>query len=292
MSNRSRYAVYGAVFGVLFPLAALAALAVDGGVRASNPVSFLGAAHQSQQLLWMIDTAPLFLGLFASLAGARQDRLHSLTDSLEVQVAGKTESLVAALAQAERLAEAIAHLAAHDPLTGLLSRHRFEEELDYWSQHATRYRHSIAYIFIDLDRFKAINDTLGHSCGGMYLTAVGQLLGSALRATDRLGRWGGDEFAVLMPKATEATATAVAEKIVTALATSDLTLNDRVMRASASIGIALLPAHATSAAGLLDCADRAMYEAKQLGGGHWRLSQPLDGHDRPAAPHGPPGQAR
>lgn len=286
MSNRWRYAACGAAFGLLFPLGALAFLAALGGVRASDPATFLTVAQQRHPLLWVIETAPFFLGFVAALAGARQDRFQSLTDSLEVQVASKTDSLVAALADAERLVETIAKMAARDQLTGLLSRHRFQEELDYWAQHASRYDHGIAFIFIDLDHFKKVNDTLGHRCGDIFLTAVGHLLGSTLRATDRLGRWGGDEFAVLIPDATEAAATAVAEKIITALASFDLTLNDRVMRASASIGIALLPAQAANATELLECADRAMYGAKQAGGGRWRLYHPPHRRDRAAAEGG------
>ena len=88
-------------------------------------------------------------------------------------------------------------MAEHDSLTGLLNRRRFQKELDKWGLYALRYQRGAALLFIDLDKFKFVNDTYGHHAGDKYLTAISDLLRNALRTTDTVARWGGDEFAVL-----------------------------------------------------------------------------------------------
>lgn len=157
-------------------------------------------------LLYVIDTAPIFLGLFAGFAGVRQARLMKLNASRERQVAERTDSLRQALDQAEKANVLISHMADHDALTGLLNRRRCRRELADGMAYARRYGHSLALVFADLDGFKQINDGYGHDAGDRYLVGFAALLEGFVRQTDRLGRWGGDEFVVLLPETDRAAA--------------------------------------------------------------------------------------
>ncbi|MHB1950692.1 MAG: hypothetical protein ACYCQK_04380, partial [Acidiferrobacteraceae bacterium] len=124
LSEANRYTLYGALFGLCFPIGSIAFLYAMGALKhATSLVGIVTAAHRDP-LLYVIDTAPLFLGLFARFAGIRQDRLLGIAESLEQQVDQKTESLRLALAEATRANEMIAHMAEHDALTGLLNRRR------------------------------------------------------------------------------------------------------------------------------------------------------------------------
>ena len=96
-----------------------------------------------------------------------------------------------------RLRESLAYAAIHDPLTGLPNRELFMDRLEVALRRATRARHDAAVIFLDLDRFKLINDSLGHEVGDQVLVAVADRLSTAMRASDTLARFGGDEFTVL-----------------------------------------------------------------------------------------------
>lgn len=189
-NETTKYTLYGALFGLCFPLGAILFLLLIGDVSPGfNLLDMVAQAHQNS-LLYIIDTAPFFLGLFARLAGIRQDRLLEFSASLEDQVAAKTESLKAALEEAHKANETIAHMADYDALTGLLNRRRFQKELERWTQFALRYQRNSALMFIDLDNFKHVNDTYGHHAGDDYLVAIGNLLSQALRSTDIVSRWG------------------------------------------------------------------------------------------------------
>jgi diguanylate cyclase (GGDEF)-like protein len=239
---------------------------------------FVVQAHRAQPLLYVIDTAPFFLGLFAYLAGVREDRLRQLAASLEAEVQKKTEDLRAALEEARRANETIAALAQYDSLTNLFNRRRFQQELERVLQHAQRYGREFALVFLDLDGFKRINDRAGHAEGDRYLLAVAEVLRKALRATDIVARWGGDEFAMLLPETGVARAEEVAKKLITAMDQKRVALAMQVYTLRASIGVAVFPKHAREAEELLRRADAAMYEAKRAGGGTWRMSAP--GPDR------------
>ena len=266
-----KYTVYGALFGVCFPVGAVAFLYALGEIgTAPGTPGLLVQAHRNV-LLYIIDSAPFFLGLFARLAGVRQDRLLAFSASLEQQVAAKTQSLRAALDDAKQANELIAHMAEHDALTGLLNRRRFQKELEKWSLYALRYKRPAALVFVDLDKFKFINDSYGHHAGDRYLGGIATLLTQTLRSTDTLARWGGDEFAILLPETPKAAAIEVANKLLRALNAVDIDLGERQVQPSASIGIALFPEHGADLAALMAFADAAMYEAKAAGRNCWRL---------------------
>ena len=167
----------------------------------------------------------------------------------------------AALRAVEKLRlEQLATEAHHDPLTGLANRRRLIEELE-----ATVYGvggRACAVLIIDLDRFKEINDSFGHSVGDDLLCLVGPRLEQALEPGDLLARMGGDEFAVLLPDADGARAAEVADRLGTALRDA-FELDGMPLHVDASIGIALCPDHGRDRSLLLARADTAMYVAKR-----------------------------
>ncbi len=167
-----------------------------------------------------------------------------------------------------RLAEAhILHLATRDPLTALPNRATFRDRLDQHLRLATRSKQGLAVLFIDLDRFKPINDTLGHDVGDDTLVFMAERLSACLRSSDTVARLGGDEFAVVLPEVADSVdALQVADKIVVALS-EPVTVRGHALHLGASIGAAIYPAHGESGAELLRHADLAMYQAKKSGGG-------------------------
>lgn len=165
----------------------------------------------------------------------------------------------------------LAWMADHDPLTGLFNRRRFEQELDQAVASAKRYQHSGALLFFDLDQFKYVNDTSGHSAGDQLLVSLGESLPSLLRETDVIGRLGGDEFGVILTRATADEAIQVAKKILVHVRDAEFCVGERVHKVSASLGIALFPEHGNDVQDLLARADLAMYQVKESGRGGWYL---------------------
>ncbi|MCB1947357.1 EAL domain-containing protein, partial [Nitrosomonas sp.] len=165
----------------------------------------------------------------------------------------------------------LAWLADHDPLTNLYNRRRFSEELEQAISRSDRYHHAGALLFFDLDRFKYINDTSGHQAGDALLRMVAGMLLRTIRSDDISARLGGDEFAVILPEIDTAGAIEVAKKILAHLSETQLTINSRTHKVSASIGIALFPEHGENVHDLLAAADLAMYQAKDTGRNAWYL---------------------
>jgi diguanylate cyclase (GGDEF)-like protein len=162
----------------------------------------------------------------------------------------------------------ILRLAYEDGLTGLPNRAMFNEQLSQAVRTAKRAEHSLAVLVFDMDRFKTINDTLGHPVGDMALREVGHRVRRALRDSDVVARLGGDEFAVLLATGfAEHAPQVVAEKIFKALE-EPLVIEGQPMDIAASIGIARFPAHGEDASSLMRAADVAMYEAKRTKSGY------------------------
>ena len=166
----------------------------------------------------------------------------------------------------------------------LPNRRLFNDRLGQAVKRAQRTSSSLALMFVDLDKFKPINDTYGHESDDFMLQTVAKRLSGCLRASDTAARVGGDEFLVLLPDIPSgADALAVAEKIRSALAEPCISPDGIELCISASIGIAIYPEHAGSEHELLRLGDRAMYEAKSAGGNRVKLFSPEDGSGHSAA---------
>ncbi len=166
------------------------------------------------------------------------------------------------LRQQKEAAEQAARL---DPLTQVLGRRGFTETAETEIQRALRYRHPLSLIMIDLDHFKAINDSHGHAAGDAVLVSFAQLLEREVREWDRVGRLGGEEFAVLLPSSTIDQAMRVAERMREAVADSQISLRGKPLAYTASFGVAEFQPHELTLDSLLARADAALYESKRTG---------------------------
>jgi diguanylate cyclase (GGDEF)-like protein/PAS domain S-box-containing protein len=175
----------------------------------------------------------------------------------------------------QEAAELIRYMANHDPLTNLPNRNYFRRRLPQAISLAKRYGRILCLLFIDLDRFKPINDQFGHGVGDIVLMQVAERLRSVLRTSDSVCRLGGDEFVILL-ESTETLegATLVAQKVIESL-NEPIEANDHICFIGASIGISVFPSDCSDAETMLRHADIAMYEAKKKGRNCWQLYAPV-----------------
>jgi diguanylate cyclase (GGDEF)-like protein/PAS domain S-box-containing protein len=178
--------------------------------------------------------------------------------------------IVRDVSAARALARRNAHLAEHDGLTGLSNRSSFADHLEQSLALARRNGHKLAVLYLDLDSFKQVNDTLGHDIGDRLLQSVGQRLIQCVRGSDTVGRQGGDEFLILLSEVGHAAdAEVVADKILDAIAVPHR-INGRPLTVTASIGIAIWPDDDDAVESLVRQADAAMYGAKSAGGNRYQ----------------------
>ncbi len=174
----------------------------------------------------------------------------------------------------ERSHRELLELASHDSLTGLLNRRRFEEEFERQLAEQQRLGRGGALVWLDLDHFKDVNDTLGHRAGDELLMAVAQTLRKQMRRYCVIARLGGDEFVILIPGAQEAEALGAAARLIDVLTTSEFVVADHATHVAASVGVALYPDHGATVPELLTAADVAMYHAKESGRAQVSLYEP------------------
>jgi len=244
------------------------AVAVDAeGRRSPTPARFsFSVAHPWWQTPWAIGLA-LLLGGFATLGYTRfrLARAQARTAQLERLVQERTREL-------EEKAKELARLAQTDELTGLPNRRRFFQVLHAELQRLWRAPSEarLSLLLLDLDGFKRINDTLGHTAGDAYLKAVAEALQQAVRTTDTVARIGGDEFAVICPMTDRAGALVVAEKIRQACSSLRVPYGNSTLDSTVSVGLAVVaPSAAFSeqeVIRLVQRADLALYAAKRRGG--------------------------
>ena len=197
----------------------------------------------------------------APLPVQRQDELGQLARSF-VQM---QEEIVEHLEELSRSRNALEHLARHDPLTGLPNRRVFFERLEHALAAARRSAKPLAVLFVDLDHFKQLNDSLGHSIGDRVLQAVANLLRSATRESDTVARLGGDEFVILIEQLDDpGRVVAVLHKLHERFQLPML-LDGHEVKVQASMGVSLFPRDGDDIESLVQQADRAMYVAKNAG---------------------------
>jgi diguanylate cyclase (GGDEF)-like protein len=211
----------------------------------------------------------------------QEGRITAARDTLEIQVAARTDELRRTNTQLEgeiverRQAQSkLNYLAYHDPLTGLSNRRSFIERLEESLRETVRHGERLAVLFIDLDQFKQVNDSLGHGVGDELLVSVAARLSEHVRLIDMLARLGGDEFICLMEavRGNDDVET-LAHEIIGAFE-YPFKLGDHELYLSASVGISLSPGDGDTVLDLMRNADTAMYRAKALGRGNFHFYTP------------------
>jgi len=237
----------------------------DGGLSGSS-LSHIVPAATSRDILdsWQRGN-DRGIEIQAVVQGGAPLEIEATVDTMVLD--GSTHYILVARDITERKAQQnlLEYLALHDPLTSLPNRTLLMDRLDHAIAAATRAGTRLALLVLDLDRFKEINDTLGHAVGDSLLVAVGHSLSLPLRATDTVSRLGGDEFAILLPSVSGLEqARDVAERIASATR-QPFQVEDLMLDVGVSIGVAVFPEHGESAADLMRGADVAMYMAKRDG---------------------------
>jgi diguanylate cyclase (GGDEF)-like protein/PAS domain S-box-containing protein len=216
----------------------------------------------------------MFEGVYNGAEGYRLIRLDGSVLDTEINAEivrdgqGQPSGLIFVVrdvSERKKTEEHIRHMAQHDPLTGLPNRALFSDRLQRSIANAVRDKTGLALMFIDLDKFKPVNDTYGHGVGDLLLQDVAQRMLQCLRDSDTVARIGGDEFVVLLRGSSAIPETlAVAEKIRKGLERPFL-IDGHVLQISCSIGVARFPEHGQDDITLAKNADLAMYRAKELG---------------------------
>jgi diguanylate cyclase (GGDEF)-like protein len=173
-----------------------------------------------------------------------------------------------------KLRETLRSQSIRDPLTGLFNRRYLEETLERELRRATRNQHPVGIIMLDLDHFKAFNDTFGHEAGDLVLRELGQLLKARSRGADIACRYGGEEFALILPEAAAEATQQRAEILRSEVKHLNLHLDGQPLGpVTLSLGVAVFPEHSLTPDLLLRAADRALYRAKQAGRDQVRLAE-------------------
>lgn len=190
------------------------------------------------------------------------------------------EGIVLDISDRKRLRDELEEMATRDPLTGLLNRREMSRVLDEELERARRYQRPMAMLWIDFDRFKEVNDTYGHAAGDSVLQSVAALLVDSVRAVDSVGRFGGEEFVIVMPEMEVSEARETAERLRRHVSAKPQPLGDgNAVTLTISVGVAVYPDHGMTGSALCAAADRAMYRAKAAGRNCVALAQmPEDVH--------------
>ncbi len=240
-----------------------------------------GATHKPSpnpmELAIQLDKA---VGLAANCILIRRDGYESAIEDSAAPIHDRDGHVTGAVivfhdvSMARAVVMEMSHLAQHDALTDLPNRMMLNDRLTQAISLARRNHHLLAVLFLDLDGFKNINDSLGHSIGDKLLQSISTRLLACVRKSDTVSRQGGDEFVVLLPEVTHAADAAIsAAKIVTELKDAH-SIGEHRLHITVSIGISTYPDHGESAETLIKSADTAMYHAKQCGRDNYQFFKP------------------
>jgi len=232
------------------------------------------APAERHEITNMLASALTIPGVELTLKKANGESLRVLESVSRIEIDGVTlfQSTVVDINDLKRAEEQIRFHAYHDVLTCLPNRQLFRDRVRIGIAHAKRAQRNAAVMFIDLDDFKKINDTLGHTVGDETLVMIAERLSSVLRKGDTLARPGGDEFQVLIADIISAAdIERIARKLLHTIA-KPLTIGTREIFLTASIGIALYPADGADEESLMKSADNALFDAKQMGRNTYRIS--------------------
>ena len=163
------------------------------------------------------------------------------------------------------LVKELEELAIRDPLTGLYNRRHLHTRLDEEIARAERYRNTFCIVMLDIDHFKAVNDTYGHPFGDYVLKKLGEIIRGSLRNVDSLYRYGGEEFFILMPETAREGAEIVVNRSMTAISEYVFSCDGQEMNVTVSMGVSIFPDQANDQRGLISLADQALYRAKETG---------------------------
>lgn len=267
--DQARRRIVLAIWLAVVLIAFLADIAASLGAYARYTVGWYFGRIESML------AASILLLVFLNEINRLYRRLATLLSTLHLanqHLAALVEEKEALVSDVQRSEEQVRKLAYYDAVTELPNRRFLLERLDYVLLQAQRYGHTVAALFLDLDKFKRINDTLGHDVGDALLHEVGVRLGHCLRKGDIAARLGGDEFVILLPEVSDKDAVvAVADKALAILA-QPLDLLGHRLHISASIGIACSGSQPIDGTELLRRADVAMYRAKNAGRNRYAFS--------------------
>ena len=201
--------------------------------------------------------------------GRRKDGNEFLASAQIMRIGEKNQRFYAALfrdiSQSKKTEEELLQLAAVDPLTGAYNRREFTLMADREALRSHRYHHPLSMMVIDIDHFKKLNDSHGHTAGDKVLQRLSTLCVNTLRNVDIFGRWGGEEFVALLPETDIEGASIIAERLRKIIADNVLTFNDQKISFTVSIGIAQYKDGENTVEAPLGRADNAVYDAKKAG---------------------------
>jgi diguanylate cyclase (GGDEF)-like protein/PAS domain S-box-containing protein len=245
---------------LLTPDTAEQVLAQTGTIKDQNALDWLGVPLTTEN------------GVIGALVLQNHSRTVHYTQQ-DKELLQFVSSQLAAAIERKRTHAHLEFLAQHDQLTHLANRALFLDRLQHALHRAHRDSLRLAVLYLDMDNFKQVNDTFGHSTGDQLLREVAQRLRQCVRESDTVGRLGGDEFAVVLDNISrQQDAIMVADKIVTALSAPYL-MDGKTLGSSPSVGIAVYPEHGQSDLQLIQLADDAMYRAKHNGGKGYALAK-------------------
>lgn len=254
MTRRGLYTVLGVLAGLCVPLGAWALRLLSHG--GDGPMEWERYRFFYE---YMGATAAAFLGLSGRLLGAQLDTLQDERCSCR---------------STRRVLD---RLAFTDGLTGLHNRRSLDEHLDQELNEADRYGSPLTCLMLDIDNFKRLNDAYGHPFGDAVLTGIGGIIAETVRRADIAGRYGGEEFLVVMPRLAAPAALASAERLRAAIADRRFLHEGASIRVTVSIGVAdrrSLPLNRQGRRALIEAADRALYDAKGAGRNRCALWDP------------------